>query len=56
MIELDNMEWDYFNTIKKRVLKELIDELNSFDIPADWRPKEALGFVIRKLEDKERAC
>lgn len=56
MIELDNMEWDHYNIIKKKVLQDLIQELSSFEIPVDWRPREALGFVIRKLEDKERTC
>ena len=56
MIELDNMEWDHFHIIKQKVLRELINELKNFEIPPDWRPREALGFVIRKLEEKEKEC
>ena len=50
------MEWDKFHTIKKKVLSELINELECLEIPSDWKPKEVLGFIIRKLEDKERSC
>lgn len=50
------MEWDHFNIIKQKILRELIIELKCIEIPPDWRPSEALGFVIRKLEDKEKEC
>jgi hypothetical protein len=56
MIKLDSMEWDHFHTIKQKVLRELINELSSLEIPPDWRPEETLGFIIRILEDKERSC
>jgi len=56
MIQSDNMEWDHFHIIKQKILRELIDELESLEIPPDWRPREALGLVIRKLKDKERSC
>ena len=56
MIHLDNMEWDHFHIIKQKVLRELILELESIQIPPDWRPNKVLGFVIRKLEDKEKTC
>lgn len=50
------MEWDHFNTIKKKILQELISELSALEYPPDWRPRDVLGLVIRKLEDKEKAC
>jgi hypothetical protein len=56
MINLDSMEWDHFHIIKQKVLRDLINELQGLEIPPDWRPKEALGLVIRILEDKERSC
>ena len=56
MIELNNMEWDHFHTIKQKVLRELINELESLEIPPDWRPREVLSLVLRKLKDKEEAC
>jgi hypothetical protein len=56
MIKLNSMEWDHFHVIKQKVLRELIIELEGIQIPPDWRPSEVLGFVIRKLEDKEKAC
>lgn len=56
MIDLDHMEWDHFNIIKKKVVRELINEFESLEIPPDWRPRDVLGLVLRKLEDKERSC
>ena len=56
MIELNSMEWDHFHIIKQKVLRELINELESIELPYEWKPKDVLGFVIRKLEDKEKSC
>ena len=56
MIELDNMEWGHYNTIKKKVLRELITELEGLEYPPDWKPKDVFRLIIRKLEDKERSC
>jgi len=56
MIELNNMEWDHFHIIKQKVLSELINELENLEFPPEWRPREVLGFIIRKLEEKEKAC
>lgn len=50
------MEWDHFHIIKQKVLRELINELDEIELPHEWKPKEVLGFVIKKLEDKEKAC
>ena len=56
MIHLDSMEWDHFHTIKQKVLRELINELEGIELPYEWKPKEVLGFIINKLEDKEKSC
>lgn len=48
------MEWDYFHTTEKRVIDNLIKEIEGLELPIDWKPKEVLGFIIRKLEDKKR--
>jgi hypothetical protein len=56
MINLGSMEWDHFNIIKKKVIRELINEFEGLEIPPDWRPREVLGLVLRKLEDKEKSC
>lgn len=48
------LSWDHFDTIKKSFLKQLIVELENLELPPEWKPREVLGFVIRKLEDKEK--
>jgi len=50
------MEWDHFHTIQKKVLSELIKEMEDLEIPPDWRPREVLRLVIRKLKEKEESC
>lgn len=56
VIHLDSMEWDHFHTIKQKVLHELINELKGIELPNDWKPKDVLGFIIKKLEEKEKSC
>lgn len=51
-----DMEWDHFHVIKAKVLQELINELEGLEVPPDWRPRDVLGLVIRKLEDKQKSC
>ena len=46
------MEWDNFAIIKKRFIDELIHELEGLEFPPEWRPKEVLGYIVRKIEDK----
>ena len=48
------MEWDHFHTIKQKVLRELIKDLNGIELPSEWKPRDVLGFIIRKLEEKEK--
>lgn len=50
------MDWDHFHIIKQKVLNELIQELQNLEFPPEWKPREVLGFIIRKLEDKEEKC
>jgi hypothetical protein len=50
------MEWDHFHAIQKKVLNELIKEMEDLEIPPDWRPREVLRLVIRKLKEKEESC
>lgn len=50
------MEWDHFHVIKKKVLKELIKDMEDLEVPPDWRPNEVLRLVIRKLKEKEESC
>ena len=50
------MEWDHFHVIKQKVLKELIEELKVLEYPPDWKTKDVLWLIIKKLEDKEKSC
>jgi hypothetical protein len=55
MVQLNN-EWDKYHIIQKKVLNELIEDIESLEIPPDWRPREVLSLVLRKLKEKEAAC
>lgn len=46
------MEWDNFATIKKQFIQDLTNELKNLELPPEWSPRDVLGFVIRKIEDK----
>lgn len=46
------MEWDNFAIIKKQFIQDLTNELKNLDLPPEWSPKDVLGFIIRKIEDK----
>jgi hypothetical protein len=50
------MEWDHLHIIKQKVLNELIRDLSNIELPPEWSPRDVLGFVIKILEDKEKAC
>ena len=52
MIELSDMEWDNFATVKQKFLNDIIKELEGLELPPEWSPRDVLGFVIRKLEDQ----
>ena len=52
MVELNN-EWDHFHVIQKKVLQELIDDIQNLEIPPDWNPRDVLRLVLRKLKEKE---
>ena len=47
---------DHFDTIKRKLIRDLIQELKNLELPYEWKPREVLGFVIRKLEEKENKC
>jgi len=47
-----NMEWDNFAVIKKKFIQDLTEELKNLELPPEWSPRDVLGFVVRKIEDK----
>jgi hypothetical protein len=46
------MEWDHFSVIKKQFIDDIIHELKDLQLPPEWSPRDVLGYVIRKIEDK----
>jgi len=46
------MEWDNFAVIKQKFIQDLINELKDLELPPEWSPRDVLGFVVRKIEDK----
>jgi hypothetical protein len=48
------MELDIFHNIERRVVDQLITELDNLELPENWKPKDVLGFIIKRLEDKKR--
>ena len=50
------MEIKNLYIIQKKCINEIIQELENLELPPEWRPKDVLGFVIRKLKEKEEKC
>jgi len=46
------MEWDNFAVIKQKFIQDLTNELKDLELPPEWSPRDVLGFVVRKIEDK----
>ena len=46
------MDNSLFNLIKKQFIKDLVKEIENLELPPDWSPRDVLGYVIRKIEDK----
>ena len=46
------MEWDNFAVIKQKFIQDLINELKDLELPPEWSPRDVLGFVVKKIEDK----
>jgi hypothetical protein len=42
--------------IKKQSINEIIKDLEDLEFPPEWRPRDVLGFVIKKLQEKEMQC
>jgi hypothetical protein len=46
------LNWDNFATVKQKFINDIIKELDNLELPPEWSPRDVLGFVIRKIEDK----
>jgi hypothetical protein len=42
--------------LKKQCINEIIKEIEDLEFPPEWRPRDVLGFVIKKLQEKEIKC
>lgn len=42
--------------LKKQCINEIIKEIEDLEFPPEWRPRDVLGFVIKKLQEKEMKC
>jgi len=51
-----NMQLDFYYSVKKKVLNDLINDLAGLEYPADWNSKDVLRLVINKLKDEESKC
>jgi len=36
--------------IENKVRQEIIKELSNLELPYEWKPKEVIDFIIRKIE------
>lgn len=50
------MEIEDLYIIEKKFINEIIKELENLELPPEWRPRDVLGFVIRKLQERETRC
>jgi hypothetical protein len=50
------MEWDHYHIVQKKILNELINDIENLEFPPDWRPKDVLKLIVRKLKEKEESC
>jgi hypothetical protein len=46
------MEWDNFAVIKQKFIQDLINELKDLELPPEWSPRDVIGYIVRKIEDK----
>jgi hypothetical protein len=44
---------DIISAMQIKMLDEVILELNNIELPPEWRPKDVLGFAIKKIESKK---
>ena len=38
---------------QKKILQDLIFEIENIELPPDWRSKDAIRFILNKIKEKE---
>ncbi len=51
-MDIDNL----YVFLKKQYINEIIKDIEDLEFPPEWRPRDVLGFVIKKLKEKEMTC
>jgi hypothetical protein len=46
------MEWDHFAVIKKQFIDDIVNDLKDLQLPPEWSPRDVIGYIVRKIEDK----
>lgn len=46
------MEWDNFAVIKKQFIDDIVRELKDLQLPPEWSPRDVIGYIVRRIEDK----
>jgi hypothetical protein len=36
--------------IENKVRQDIIKEINNLELPHEWKPKEVINFIIRKID------
>jgi hypothetical protein len=36
--------------IENKVRQDIIKEINNLELPYEWKPKEVINFIIRKID------
>jgi hypothetical protein len=37
---------------EKKYIKSIIDQINNFEFPADWTPKQVVDYITYKIDRK----
>ena len=38
---------------QKKILNDLVSEIENIELPPDWRSKDAIKFILNKIKEKE---
>ena len=51
-MDMDNL----YVFVKKQCINEIIKEIENLEFPPELRPRDVLGFIVKKLKEKEQKC